>query len=64
MTLVPHVAKRCKELDNLGLFYNGSDYMKDDINVNWTEIVCSDDVEWTTMIDTLTVEVKRRKAVA
>lgn len=34
---------RCKKLWNIGLKFNGTDFIYQDINFHWTDIVCMDD---------------------
>lgn len=53
--------KRCNQLYQLGLIFNGDSYVKDDINVHWTEITCSTDKEFNTILSKIKNEITNRK---
>ena len=52
---------RLNQLTELGLRYNGSEYMKDDFNVHWTEIACDSDEVFNKKIESIKAEMKRRE---
>lgn len=54
---------RCKQLSALGLVFIGSEYVKDDFNVHWTEITCSSDAEFEKIISNIKKEMERRNAL-
>lgn len=54
---------RCIELSKLGLIYDGEQYKKDDINVHWSEIVCSSDAEFEKIVSKIKEEIKRRNSI-
>lgn len=53
--------ERCDELFKLGLRYNGQAYIKDDFNVDWTEITCCDNAEFNKILLSIKHEIKKRK---
>jgi hypothetical protein len=53
--------KRIDQLFELGLKWNGSEYFKNDINVHWTEITCSTDEQFNSIVEDITKELKRRE---
>jgi len=55
--------KRCDQLVALGLMYNGAEYMKDDINVHWTEITCDTDEVFNKILSKIKSEIKRRMLI-
>jgi len=52
---------RLNQLSELGLRYNGAEYMKDDFNVHWTEITCDSDEVFNKKIESIKAEMKRRE---
>ena len=66
------IKSRSNELAALGMNYNGSDYLFEDVNVNWTEITTSSDEEWKALVSKITpiiadkkeaIEVKRKQEI-
>lgn len=56
-----NLKQRYNQLFKMGLKWNGIEYAKDDFNVHWTEITCSNDNEWNKIIFNIESEMKRRK---
>ena len=54
---------RMNELCDLGLKFNGSDFIKDDFNINWTEITCDTDEVFNKKIESIKKEMERRKTI-
>lgn len=55
---------RMNQLLDLGLRFNGADFLKDDFNVNWIEITCDTDQVFNKKIEDIKNEMKRRKHFA
>lgn len=55
------VEERCKQLSQLDLKYNDLTYIKDDFNVDWTEIICCDNAEFNKILLSIKSEIKKRK---
>ena len=60
-SLKEQTKKRCDQLFELGLIFNGDSYVKDDFNVHWIDITCHSDEEWDKMIINIKAEMKRRE---
>jgi len=54
--------KRCDQLAELGLKFNGQEYRMNDINVHWTEIICDSDEEFEKKLSLIKKEIKKRAA--
>ncbi len=52
--------KRMDILFELGLKYNGDSFIKDDINVHHTEIICDSDKVFSAKIDKIKTELELR----
>jgi hypothetical protein len=46
MSLTLQQENRCDKLTNLGLRYDGQQFIYQDINFHWTDIVCMTDAEF------------------
>ncbi|GAG50681.1 unnamed protein product [marine sediment metagenome] len=51
---------RAAQLTNLGLIFNGNEFILDDINVHWTEVICDDNEKWDKMVQKIKAEIERR----
>lgn len=53
--------ERTRILSDLGLIFNGEEFVKEDINVHWTEITCDSNSEFSNKIEKIKGEIERRK---
>ena len=54
------VESRCNRLWDLGLRFNGLEFMLEDFNVHWTEVQCDDDIVFDKKIESIKKEMSRR----
>lgn len=54
--------QRIDKLFELGLKYNGSEYVDGDFNVHWTEITCDTNKEFAEKLKSIKEEKERRYA--
>jgi len=59
--MTPKTKKRVDQLIEIGLIYNGQEFIKDDINVHWTELICESDESWDKLVFKIKAEMERRK---
>ena len=54
------MSNRSLQLLDLGLVFDGNNFTKDDINVNWVEITCDEDGVWDKKLNKIKKEIERR----
>jgi lipid II:glycine glycyltransferase (peptidoglycan interpeptide bridge formation enzyme) len=54
-------AQRIEKLRKMGLKFDGSQFVLNDINIHWTEIVSLDDKDFDELVEKVRVEIERRK---
>ncbi len=55
--------ERLEKINELGLKFNGAEYILDDINLHWSEIMCDSNEVFDEKIKKITAEIKRRNSL-
>ena len=60
---MPHekITNRSDQLTDLGLKFNGQEFVDGDFNVHWTELTCDTDKEFNKKVESIRMEKKRRQ---